>query len=322
MGLIPLPEALCGCCQRIVAAGILPLLLQRYLHIGRQAVKELAAAGIVGKQFLKCGIAGHVYHLDRYTARFRGKPYSPGSRAGKEKIVLPLVKYCKKCRSEVEPEEICPLCGAKLPKSSLTLTFDRNHTPVKDWFCWNNLLRIALPASLLLIGAVLLAEWVAGGGEAVMKLLGGSFLPIVAALMCILLLIGYIMLCMQGREQVHYAMDKVGIHAWTYLDKPTNMQLYARFLTPEAIRRLEEDERALPGLTLIRHQYLPWKQIRRANFWKENAALLLYRPAWWQVMTVYCPFGEIPGVEQMVKAHVKPKGTKPGKASAGGKKSC
>jgi hypothetical protein len=319
--LIPLAEALGSRSQRIVAAGILPLLLQGYLYIGRQAVKEFAAAGIVGKQFLKRGVVCHVDHLNRYRARFRGKPYSPVCRAGKERIVLPLVKVCKKCRSEVEPEEICPLCGSKLPKSSLTLTFDRNHTPVKDWFCWNNLLRIVLPASLLLIGAVLLAEWAAGGGEAVLKLLGGSFLPIVAALLCILLLGVYIMLCMQGREQVHYAMDKVGIHAWTYLEEPTQAQLYARFLTPEAIQRLETDERALPGLVLIRHQYLPWKQIRRAHFWKENAALLLYSPAWWQAMTVYCPYGEIPAVEQMVKAHVKPKKSRMGKPAAGGKKS-
>ena len=64
----------------------------------------------------------------------------------------------------------------------------------------------------------------------------------------------------------------------------------------------------------------PWKQIRRAHFWKENAALLLYRPAWWQAMTVYCPVQEIPAVEQMVKAHVKPYGNKPGKAASAGKK--
>ncbi len=232
---------------------------------------------------------------------------------------MPLVKYCKKCRSEVEPEETCPLCGNKLAKSSLTLAFDREHTPVEDWFCWNNLLRIALPAAALMVGAVLLAEWAAGGAAAVGVLVRGSFLPIVAGMIGALLLIAYIMFRMQGTEQLHCAMDRTGVHVWTYLEQPAKWQLYARFLTPEAIGRLEEDERALPDRTLIRHQYLPWKQIRRAHFWKENEVLLLYRPAWWQVMTVHCPEAEIPEVERMVKAHVKPHGRN-ARAAAGGKK--
>lgn len=219
---------------------------------------------------------------------------------------MPLVQYCKKCRSEVPLSDHCARCGARLAKSSETLSFEVWHTPVKDWFCWNSWLRIALPVLLLIIAAVLAAELAAGGMEAVKKLLGGSFLPVMAGLFCALLLVGLVLLRLQRYERIHYAIDKLGLHAWTYLEDPTPVQLYARLMTPAMVRQLEEDERALPDKTLIRHQFLPWKQVSRAYLWEENAVLLLYRPVWWQAMSVRCPIEELPAIEKLVQIYVKP----------------
>ena len=142
--------------------------------------------------------------------------------------------------------------------------------------------------------------------EAVKKLLCGSFLPVMAGLFCALLLVGLVLLRLQRYERINYAIDKLGLHAWTYLEDPTPLQLYARLMTPAMVRQLEEDERALPDKTLIRHQFLPWKQVSRAYLWEENAVLLLYRPVWWHVMSVRCPIEELPAIEKLVQIYVKP----------------
>lgn len=218
---------------------------------------------------------------------------------------MPLVQYCKKCRKEVPLAEQCPYCGARLNKNSETLSFDIIHVPLKDWFSWNAWLRIALPVIAAVVLLVVTAELAAGGTAAALKLLKGSFLPLMLLVLGILLLAGLVLLRLQGGERIHYAMDKLGLHAWTYLEQPTALQLYARLMTPDMVRRLEGDERALLDLTLIRHQFIAWKNVSRTHFWKENGDLLVYRPHWWQQMTVHCPLEEMAAVEQMVNAHVK-----------------
>lgn len=218
---------------------------------------------------------------------------------------LPLVQYCKKCRREVPLSEHCAHCGGRLSRNSETLAFDVIHVPVKDWFCWNSWLRIALPAAVLVVAGVFAAEYAFGGAEAALALLGSSFLPIVLALLVAALLVGWVALGLQRGERIHYAMDKLGLHAWTYLENHSPVQLKARLLTPDMLAQLEGDERALLDMTLIRHQFIAWKDVRRTHFWKENGVLLIYRPSWWQVMAVRCPVEELGNVQAMVNAHVK-----------------
>ena len=61
---------------------------------------------------------------------------------------MALTAYCKKCAREVEPGEVCPYCGSKLGKNAAHAAWCVERTPVKDWMCWNALMRILLPAAL------------------------------------------------------------------------------------------------------------------------------------------------------------------------------
>ena len=58
---------------------------------------------------------------------------------------MPLTSYCKKCAQDVPVSEVCPHCGAKLPASSVRLTWCVEHTPVRDWICWNSIMRLIFP---------------------------------------------------------------------------------------------------------------------------------------------------------------------------------
>ena len=71
---------------------------------------------------------------------------------------MPLVNYCRKCRTETPLGESCPYCGGKLAKTAEQLSFGIIRTPVTDWFSWNDVLRVTLPAWLVALIAVLAAE--------------------------------------------------------------------------------------------------------------------------------------------------------------------
>lgn len=220
---------------------------------------------------------------------------------------MPLVQYCKKCKTEVPLGESCAYCGGRLTKSSEMLSFGIARIPVKEWFCWNDLLRIGLPALGGITVIALLIEFFTGGVAALERMLLGGFLGAMLVLLGMMLLACYVLLRLQGGERIHYVLDKQGIHAWTYLKNPTRLQLYARLLTPELLERLAQDDHALPELTLVRSQSIAWKDIQRVRLWRENAVLLLYRPSWWQALFVNCPIEEMEAVEKMVRAKLKPR---------------
>ena len=74
-----------------------------------------------------------------------------------------MTAYCKKCRRDMPPAELCPQCGAKLGRSALRVAWCVPHRPVADWMCWNAVLRLAVPALALVLGIVLLCETLSAG---------------------------------------------------------------------------------------------------------------------------------------------------------------
>ena len=62
---------------------------------------------------------------------------------------MAITSYCKKCRQDVPRGDSCPYCGAKLTKSSARVVWCLEHSPVKDWMCWNAVLRIMAPAMVV-----------------------------------------------------------------------------------------------------------------------------------------------------------------------------
>ena len=64
---------------------------------------------------------------------------------------MALTAYCKKCKREVEAAELCPFCGTKLGKTAAHAAWCVERVPVKDWMCWNAVMRLLLPAALAVL---------------------------------------------------------------------------------------------------------------------------------------------------------------------------
>ena len=219
---------------------------------------------------------------------------------------MPLVNYCRKCQAETPVGETCSYCGGKLAKTGEQLSFGMAVTPVRDWFNWNNLLRVALPVLGLVFVCTLLAEWAAAGPAGAAALLKQGFFWKMMGLLALVLLVCLTLLCLQGTEKVHYVLDKQGVHIRVYLPEDAGaLRLYARFVTPQQVQALEDDRPPLEGLTLVRRVTLPWETVCRVKIWREGAMLLFYRPGFWQAAALHCPLEDLEQAEDYIRKKLK-----------------
>ena len=202
---------------------------------------------------------------------------------------MALTAYCKKCAREVEPGEVCPYCGSKLGKNAAHAAWCVERTPVKDWMCWNALMRILLPAALVILLLVLAAEGISGGIGAVEKMLVSGFPAVLLILLGTILLLALAALLLQGRELTDFVVDNRGLHEVHYLPDPTPLKLIARLRSPAQMKEAMQGTGA-PVLKLG-EKHLAWKDVARVQLWPEKCMILYYAPGWWMRIAAACtPF--------------------------------
>lgn len=222
---------------------------------------------------------------------------------------MPLVQYCKKCKTEVPVGESCPYCGGKLSQTSGQISYGLVRRPLGEWFEWNNGLRIVLPVLMIVLVVAVAAEAVAGGADAVIVLLNGGFLTAMAGLFVGMLAAMGLLFVLQGTQNVHVVLDRQGVQVRVYIPSGSQVALYAHFLTVQSAQKLaqQDDRPALEGLTLVRRIVLPWNSISRAQIWREGCAILFFRPAFWQAAAIRVPFSELEEAEAFVRRKLKKK---------------
>lgn len=220
---------------------------------------------------------------------------------------MPLVNYCRKCKAEVALGESCQYCGGKLASTGEQVSFGVVRAPVKEWFAWNNLLRVALPVLLIVTLTVLCAEAAAAGKSGVIALIDQGFLNLMLGVTALALGAIWLLLSMQGIENVHVVLDKQGVHIRTYLPEGNRAAMNAHFVSEEAAEKLaaEDDRPPLEGLVLVRRVTIPWTAVKRVRIWREGAAILFFRPSFWQAAAVRCPISELSEAEAYVRKKLK-----------------
>ena len=220
---------------------------------------------------------------------------------------MPLVNYCKKCKAEVPVGESCPYCMGKLTQSGEQISFGMKRLVVKDWFAWNDLLRVALWVLGLVFFIIIAAEASTAGIAGVTALFQQGLLTTLLGFLALVVLAVFLVLHLQGAESVHTVLDRQGVHVRVYIAEGNDLGLYARFMTQQAAERvaLADDRPPLSGLTLVKHIFLPWDQIRRVRIWREGSMILFYRPSLWQAAAVHCPGGQLNEAESFVRKKMK-----------------
>ena len=214
---------------------------------------------------------------------------------------MALVNWCKKCAAEVPPGESCPYCGAKLAKTGERLSFGGERLPVRDWFSWNAALRVVVPVLGTVLLLTVVVEALTEGARGVQTVFVEGLFGVLLAAFALILLALLLLLCLQGRECVHYVLDAHGATSDVYLREPSPLRLYARMIPPQSVAALDDSGRHVDGLTFIHGTRLLWTDVKRVRFWKEARVILLYRPRYWQVMAIACAPGEYETAEAYVR---------------------
>lgn len=168
-------------------------------------------------------------------------------------MTLPLTSYCKKCGQDVPVSSFCPNCRSKLAANTVRLAWCVEHHPVRDWMCWNAVMRLLLPVLGATLVLVILLEAVFGGLNGVAMLLGGGLLVSLAGIMGMVLALMLLVFILQGDDLLDCVIDSRGIHVQQYLPSPTAMKLLLRENPPADGRQRRSAAAFLPGDRLEGH---------------------------------------------------------------------
>ena len=199
-------------------------------------------------------------------------------------IPIPLTSYCKKCGQDVPVSSFCPNCRSKLAANTVRLAWCVEHHPVRDWMCWNAVMRLLLPVVGATLGLILLMEGILGGMTGVAALLGNGLVVTLLGMMGMLLAVMLLVFILQGDDLLDCVIDARGIHVQTYLPEPTTLKLLLRGKSP---RLLDSGENML----LLSSREIAWKDVARVQLWPEKTVILFYAPRWWMRVSLPCtPF--------------------------------
>ncbi len=201
-------------------------------------------------------------------------------------IPIPLTSYCKKCGRDVPVADFCPHCRGKLAGNTVRLAWCVEHAPVRDWMCWNSVMRLVLPVMALTLALVLILETAVGGLDALALMLSGGLLVSMAGLLGMLLAVLLLVFILQGDDLLDCVVDARGIHIQQYLTDPTALKLLLRGKSPALLQEMGED-----SMLLVGQKEIAWKDIQRVQLWPEKTMILFYAPRWWMRAALPCtPF--------------------------------
>ena len=199
---------------------------------------------------------------------------------------MPLTSYCKKCGQDVPVSSFCPYCRSKLAPNTVRLAWCVDHHPVRDWMCWNAVMRLLLPMMAATILLVILLEAIMGGLDGVAMLLGGGLLVSLTGIMGMVLTVMLLVFILQGDDLLDCVVDARGIHVQKYLPEPTALKLVLRGKSPRMLDAMGDE-----NLLLVSSTEIAWKDITRVQLWPEKNMILFYAPKWWMRLALPCtPF--------------------------------
>lgn len=211
---------------------------------------------------------------------------------------MALMAYCRKCKQEVPPRELCEICGTKLTKTSTRVSWSVQYKPLGDLEAWNVPLRVLIPVIIAIALIIIVIEAVENGVAGLQFVFSQWFFPLIAALLAGMVLGIMLYLVCRGRELQFYVLDQKGIH----------LQLYAR--ASNRFRHFEKGSLSSEdGWRLTSERHVAWEEIRRIALVKERNAILVYSPKWWLIMTLYANMPELLEAATFIKKRIGRKKT-------------
>ena len=150
-----------------------------------------------------------------------------------------LIYYCAKCQRQ-NMRNVCDSCGKGLPGTAARYIWSDYRQPLADTVRLGALVRLPLMALALLITVMFIMEYIMTGAQAVTFLTNSGILPAMVQTFFGAVGVGLLILALQGKENVQYAMDPKGV-------------LKRTWITPSRLSRSCEVARMLRSMVWVRN---------------------------------------------------------------------
>ncbi len=214
-----------------------------------------------------------------------------------------LIYYCAKCQRQNAHNQ-CEACGKNLPGTAARYIWSDYRASLADVVKLMALVRALLMALTLLIVVMFLLEFLRTGAGAVNFLTGSGILPALVQVFFLALGAALLVLLLQGRENVQYALDPKGVLKRTWIT-PTRLNCLARGIRYDK-RAIQHNADGVPFL-MAHEEYLTWQDTSRYTLRPHSGRIKLYRPYSFVFMTLYIPRESYEGAAAMITAKVKMK---------------
>lgn len=208
--------------------------------------------------------------------------------------------YCKKCKQEVWPDTVCPICGQKLPVNNLRISWSFGLTPVRDFLSWNSVLRVTLPVLMLVMIIISGVEFGRKGILGVQTLLAQGFWSLLLMLMLAMVAVAFVALLLRGREEVRYILDGKNVHIQIWQVKPSFIKRIFGMIPPEA-----QVGSAGQYEWMLEEKHIPWTKLCRVGLWPDRDKILLYSPRFWLAAALHASPDTYDDAVRFIYEHVK-----------------
>jgi len=213
-----------------------------------------------------------------------------------------LVYYCARCARQ-NPSPMCGQCGRSLGNPSVRYVWEDSRLAVNDPARLSLLVRIAMGAVALAVAVMLAMEFILGGPGVFSTFFRSTGILLnTVGLGLGFLLLGGVLLVLQGRESVQYMLDPKGVLKRTWIE-PTRARCWSRFIRYDKAA-FQQNSLGKPFL-LAHEEYLVWSDAARYRLSPSTGRITLYRPYAFVFMVLHLPRNEYAGAAEMVGAKLK-----------------
>ena len=214
-----------------------------------------------------------------------------------------LYAYCRSCKQE-SPGDACPLCGRRVPASSLRDVWNIILLPIADGRAWLSAMYALLAAAGLLIVLIFGLEALLASTERAVNLWQGNLLSLILWVVPLGLAVTGLFLLLQGRETALYILDHQGAHLQTW-HKPSRIRSWARLQSFDPWKNIPQADGTVMCLSQERH--ILWPDVQQVKYAPRRASILLYHTPRCAPLVLRLPPEEYELAEAFVKKHCKNK---------------
>ena len=212
-----------------------------------------------------------------------------------------IVSYCKKCKKESEGS-VCRYCGKRASASCVRDVWRATRVPAADGAAWKSIIGVLLIVTVLILVVLFTFEKLVNSTPAFKALLTGQMLTLTLSIPFVGLLICFAALTLQGREEVRYSLDTVGVHTQVW-HRASRLRSIARLQASRLNKAIAANDGTKYILADERH--LIWSDINEIHYAPSAGLIKLYHTPHFAPLILRIPPEEYETAEEIVKKMAK-----------------